>query len=177
MNPAARSRAAGVGDRSLLVETKPKFLHKERWAKISSIEKSSRHSKITGDFGEHLTLYLLSKHEFECARIDHTGMDIIARNPMSNEVIGISVKSRSREAKQATGALKVPPDVFRKLLSACAAFKCVPYFSFVFDRDDKISVYMMSESVLRESCPNARKGLNWSMTPSATSRYCSHQNV
>ena len=56
------------------------------------ISKSTRHSKITGDFAEGLVLYWLSKHGFECARVDHTGMDLIARNPRNKELMGISVK-------------------------------------------------------------------------------------
>ena len=40
--------------------------------------KSSRHSKITGDFAEGLILYLLSKHGFESVRVDHTGIDLIS---------------------------------------------------------------------------------------------------
>ena len=60
------------------------------------IAKSSRHSKITGDFAESLVLYWLSKHGFESARVDHTGLDLLARNPRTNELMGISVKARSR---------------------------------------------------------------------------------
>jgi Holliday junction resolvase-like predicted endonuclease len=60
------------------------------------ILKSSRHAKITGDFAEALVLYWLSKYGFECARVDHTGIDIIARNPHTQELMGISVKSRCR---------------------------------------------------------------------------------
>lgn len=44
------------------------------------INKSTRHSKITGDFSESLVLYWLSKYGFECALVDHTGIDIIANN-------------------------------------------------------------------------------------------------
>jgi hypothetical protein len=46
--------------------------------KIMKINKSSGHAKITGDFGESLILYWLSKYGFECALVDHTGIDIIA---------------------------------------------------------------------------------------------------
>jgi transposase InsO family protein len=60
------------------------------------IKKSTRHAKITGDFGEALVLYWLSKYGFECAAVDHTGIDIIARNPHTKEVMGISVMRRSR---------------------------------------------------------------------------------
>ena len=42
-------------------------------SKEMNISKSSRHSKITGDFGETLILYWLSKYGFECALVDHSG--------------------------------------------------------------------------------------------------------
>ena len=64
---------------------------------LGEIEKSSRHQKITGDFGESLVLYWLSKHGYECALIDHTGIDILASK--NREVIGISVKTRSRSER------------------------------------------------------------------------------
>ena len=68
------------------------------------IKKSSRHSKLTGDFSEHLVLYWLSKYGFECARVDHTGIDLIACNPKTKERMGISVKSRCRyEGKEGQG--------------------------------------------------------------------------
>jgi len=62
------------------------------------IVKSSRHSKIAGDFGEYLILYWLSKYGFECARVDYTGIDLIARNPktgMKQKTIDIVGKSTS----------------------------------------------------------------------------------
>lgn len=62
------------------------------------IHKSSRHSKITGDFAENIVLYWLSKYGYECARIDHVGVDLIARRPSGKLTMGISVKSRSRES-------------------------------------------------------------------------------
>ena len=43
--------------------------------------KSSRHSKVSGQFGEILVAYLLSKEGFEVAQVDHTGLDILAVNP------------------------------------------------------------------------------------------------
>ncbi|MEW6067034.1 MAG: hypothetical protein AB1610_01865 [Nitrospirota bacterium] len=52
------------------------------------ITKSSRHSKITGNFAESLILYWLSKYGFECAKVEHTGIDIIARKPNLNTVMG-----------------------------------------------------------------------------------------
>src|SRR5258708_36213600 len=95
------------------------------------IDKSSRHSKITGDFAERLVLYWLSKYGFECAYIDHVGMDIIARNPHSPEVMGISVKSRSRNTGKEGTTLSVPVEHLQKLEKACEDFHCRPYLAIV----------------------------------------------
>ena len=96
------------------------------------IAKSTRHAKITGDLGEYLTLYWLSKHGFECARVDHTGIDIIARHPNRDELLGISVKSRSRTSGKETTSILIEGQQFEKVQQACEAFRCAPYFFFVY---------------------------------------------
>lgn len=147
------------------------------------IKRSTRHAKITGDFAEHLTLYLLSKQGFECARVDHTGMDIIARNPITNECMGISVKSRSRTPARAASSMNVEADNFNKLANACEAFGCVPYHSFVIDRkvngEEKISAYIMSQKTLFNLYPKAEVGhmIYWAMSPTAIEKYCSNPNI
>ena len=72
------------------------------------INKGARHAKITGDFGESVIMYWLSKYGFECALVDHTEIDIIARNPHACEVMGISVKSRSRTEGSETEYVTLP---------------------------------------------------------------------
>lgn len=105
------------------------------------IQKSSRHSKITGDFGETLVLYLLSKTGFECALVDHTGIDIIARALKSKEVMGISVKSRSRTTGAEGTNITIRRDDMEKAQNACKAFRCRPYFAFVIDEKGLIRVF------------------------------------
>ena len=58
--------------------------------------KSTRHSKIIGDFGEHFVCDKLSKSGFEVLRVDHTGLDVIAYNVVNERRLGITVKSRTR---------------------------------------------------------------------------------
>ena len=69
--------------------------------------KSTRHAKITGDFGEAAVLFYLSLSGYECARVDHTGMDLIARSARLPQPFGISVKARSRSPGTEQTALKV----------------------------------------------------------------------
>src|SRR5437667_9320111 len=109
-----------------------------------NVIKSTRHAKITGNFGEAMVLYWLSKYGFECALVDHTGIDIIARNPHTQEIMGISVKSRSRKEGTEQAYITIPNDNFTKAKAACAAFGCVPYFAIVIDAGEIIRAFILS---------------------------------
>lgn len=127
------------------------------------IKKSSRHSKITGNFAENLVLYWLSKYSFECANIDHTGIDIIAKNPHTKELMGISVKSRSRKEGTEGGYLGISNDNFVKIKKACDAFGCVPYFALVIDEVDKIYCFILSMEKLLKMFPKGEILVAWKM--------------
>ena len=73
--------------------------------------------------------YWLSKFGFECASVDHTGIDLIAGNPHTRELMGISVKNRTRVKGTEQDSITIPSDNFRKATLACEAFGCVPYFA------------------------------------------------
>jgi Holliday junction resolvase-like predicted endonuclease len=135
------------------------------------IAKSSRHSKITGDFAERLVLYWLSKHGFECALVDHVGLDIIARNPHNQEVMGISVKSRSRSSGTDGSSLSIPNDNLAKLDAACMAFNCKPYFAIVIDEAYTISVFILTKAHLVSISPPGREVISWKMRMANISHY------
>lgn len=141
------------------------------------ILKSSRHSKITGDFGETLVLYWLSKHGFECASVDHTGIDLIARNPHTKEIMGISVKSRSRSAGTESDFMSIPKDNFDKAKLACEVFGCVPYFAIVIDGGNSIKGFMLSMFHLLEIFPMGRAISAWKMTPKHLEKYYSDDEI
>ena len=141
------------------------------------ISKSSRHSKITGDFGEALVLYWLSKHGFECASIDHTGIDLIARNPNTKEIMGISVKGRCRNLGHESEFMSIPKDNFEKAKLACEAFGCIPYFAIVIDAKDSIKVFIISMSHLLELFPMGRAICAWKMTTKHLEKYYSNAEI
>lgn len=130
---------------------------------MPDIQKSSRHSKITGDFAEGLVLYWLSKHGFECAKVDHTGIDLIARNPLTNELMGISVKSRSRSDGTEKDGMNIPNADFRKVDVACRAFGCEPYFAIVIDGANSMKIFILSKSKLIEMFPPGKVVSIWKM--------------
>lgn len=134
------------------------------------ISKSSRHSKITGDFAEGLILYWLSKHGFECARVDHTGIDLIARNPHTHELMGISVKSRSRDVGTEKSTVRINRDNLTKLTEACAAFGCKPYFAVVVDAGQSIRCFIVTMKYLKRLAEE-QKHLYWGMGPKHQARY------
>lgn len=135
------------------------------------ILKSTRHSKITGSFGEALVLYWLSKHGFECAQVDHTGIDLIARNPLTGEFMGISVKSRSRSSGTEGTAVSITKGNFTKAEAACKAFGCIPYFALVVDAAGLIRAYLLPMSRLLEIYPVGKSVCSWSMRQKALDAY------
>jgi len=135
------------------------------------ISKSTRHAKITGDFGETVVLYWLSKYGFECAAVDHTGIDIIARNPHTKEVMGISVKSRSRSEGAEDEYVSIPNDNFDKAKAACAAFGCVPYFAIVVDAGNVIQGFIVPMKRLLAIFPKRKNGSGWKMTERYLKQY------
>jgi len=131
------------------------------------MQKSSRHSKITGNFGEALILYWLSKRGFECADVDHTGIDLIARRPSSEEVLGISVKCRSRtEVSDETGVNLLHTND-EKIEGACRAFRCIPYVAVVVDQGNTVRGYLTTLRHVRTEYP----GQSWRMSSAMTQRY------
>ncbi len=135
------------------------------------ISKSSRHSKITGDFGERLVLYWLSKYGFECAYVDHVGIDIIACNPYTKELMGVSVKSRSRDTGTESTTVNIPNDQLDKLRAACDAFRCEPYFAVVVDESDTILVHILSASHLVSLCPPGKRCMSWKTSKAWLAKY------
>lgn len=144
---------------------------------MMKINKSTRHAKITGDFGEAVVLYWLSKYGFECAPIDHTGIDIIARNPHTNEVMGISVKSRSRTERLEAEYVSIRNDSFNKAEVACEAFGCVPYFAVVVDAGDAIRVFILAMKRLLELFPKGKTGTGWKMSERYRKQYAADGEI
>lgn len=141
------------------------------------VSKSSRHSKMTGDFAEHLVLYWLSKHGFECARVDHTGIDLIARNPHTDEVMGISVKSRSRNPGTETTSISIHDSDIQKALKACTTFQCRAYFAIMADIKNKIVVFILSAQKLRKIFPNSKDVYAWRMTEKCLEQYYADSEI
>jgi hypothetical protein len=128
------------------------------------INKSSRHSKITGDFAEGLVLYWLSKHGYECARVDHVGIDLIASSPIKHERMGISVKGRSRYGGTEWESVNLPADGFVKATKACEAFGLIPYYAIVVDGGGFLRCFLISLEHLKEiTSGKAGKQRYWQM--------------
>jgi len=146
--------------------------------KMHDIMKSTRHSKITGDFAEALVLYWLSRDGFECARVDHTGIDLIARNRHSNEYMGISVKSRSRYAGTESESVNLPPDGFVKARKACEAFgDCVPYYAIVVDGSNAIRCFLLSLGHLESLIGKGNEMHYWRMDSRHLTAYAKDTEV
>ena len=111
------------------------------------IDKSTRHQKIIGDYGEWLVCNWLSRSRFEVSIVDHTGIDVIAYNPSTNQRLGITVKARTRNpGKEKTDVtiFRRKKDDHQKLLDACKAFACDPWIAVYVETTDIGDVYITS---------------------------------
>ena len=112
-------------------------------------------------------LYWLSKRGFECARVDHTGIDLIARRPGSTEVLGISVKCRSRDTGSESTGINFLVKEDSKIRLACKAFRCTPYVGFLADQGDVVRGFLIS---LKHARRISQVG-SWRMTLERVLRY------
>jgi hypothetical protein len=112
-----------------------------------AMEKSSRHSKIIGDFGEKLICNWLSRSGFEIIIVDHTGIDLLAYKKEPEQRLGITVKSRTRVDRKE----KEPVFIFedsrndeQKVTDACQAFACEPWIGIYVETTDYGELYLTS---------------------------------
>ena len=114
---------------------------------MMDIEKSTRHQKIIGDFGEGVLLNWLSRSGFEVCLADHTGLDVIAYHPTTKKRLGITVKSRTRNSDKkndSVNLLSKRKEDRKKLEAACRAFACEPYFAVYVETRDSADLYLTS---------------------------------
>jgi len=125
------------------------------------VKGSSRHSKITGDFAEALVLYWLSKCGYECAKIDHTGIDLIAA--IGSTRIGISVQARSRLPGKEKESVNLHP--FKEAQEACKPFGLIPYSAILVDRGGVVICYLLSLEHLEKIAGGKNEtSRSWSMS-------------
>jgi len=113
------------------------------------IEKSTRHQYIIGKFGEYLLVNWLSRSGFEVSLVDHTGLDVIAYNPKTNQRLGISVKSRTRNIGKETTSVNLlsyrnGKNDREKLIKACETFAAVPWIAVYVETAEYSDLYLVS---------------------------------
>ena len=123
--------------------------------------KSSRHSKIAGDFGEMIVLYYLSRYGFECARIDHTGIDLLARSADESRPRGITVKTASRIESRKDKPSRQPLSLMDEATKACVPFNADPYIAIVFDGIERICILLRSVEDIRQEQAGSKSLCFW----------------
>jgi Holliday junction resolvase-like predicted endonuclease len=137
------------------------------------IKKGSRHSKILGDFGEFYVCNWLSRSGFEVARVDYTGLDLIAYHPKKKMRIGISVKSRMRRVGKENEDVNLFQDDSRKnkFEKMCQAFNCEPWIAIYDEYRDAADLYLTSLDNYYEKYYSGSKKISWSMSNVMKDKY------
>jgi hypothetical protein len=102
---------------------------------------------------------------------------LIARNPVTNELMGISVKSRSRNIGKEKEGLNIPNDNFEKVDNACKSFGCVPYFAILFDGDEILTIFILSKEKLLEMFPSGKSVSIWKMGKIYLEKYKTDKDI
>ena len=111
------------------------------------IDKSSRHTRIVGHFGEYLVCNWLSRSGFEVSIVDHTGIDVIAYNRRTRQRLGVTVKSRTRSPGTEMGSvylLREAKSDRQKLGDACTAFGCDPWIAVYVECKNRADLFLTS---------------------------------
>jgi hypothetical protein len=147
------------------------------------IDKSTRHSKIIGEFGEAFLCNWLSRSGFEVAIVDHTGLDVIAYHPKTNRRLGITVKSRTRDTGKETDSVTVfsnnkQPGDREKLLEACTAFACEPWIAVYVETAKAADLYLMSLEQFETDCKKKSCAIGaWKMSKKHKLGYETNKDV
>ncbi len=148
------------------------------------IAKSSRHSKLIGEFGEAFLSNWLSHSRFEVTIVDHTGLDIIAYHQKTKRRLGITVKSRTRDSGKEAVSVNILSNQKdstdrAKLLAACEAFACEAWLAVYVESSESADLYLTSlkhyDEKYRPSKPRAID--TWNMGNKEKSAYAADPNV
>ena len=144
---------------------------------LPNIVKSSRHSKILGNFGESLILNWLSRSGFEVALLDHTGIDVLAYSPETGR-IGISVKSRTRmKGTESSSVTIFQPPKRKKMLDACESFGCEPWIGVYVETLDHADLYLTSLKNYDKKYRGGAIGNYWKMARKYRDMYNEDEKV
>ena len=146
------------------------------------INKSSRHSKIVGDFGEQIVANWLSRSGWQVVSVDHTGIDIIAYHRTSEERIGITVKSRTRKPGTETESVNLfsnKTDDREKIQTACKDFGCEPGIAVYVEAENSADLYLTSLANYDAQYRVRSKKVidDWKMSKNYLQRYTSDSKV
>lgn len=128
-----------------------------------AIQKSERHQKIIGQFGEHFVCNRLSCSGFDVMLVDHVGIDVIAfRNDVGR--LGISVKSRTRSRKKSDEeSVNLFSSTEDKLERVCKNLGLKPWIAVYAETEHCGDLYMTSLDNYRKKYQRNTKILVWDM--------------
>ncbi len=148
------------------------------------IEKSTRHQKIIGNFGESLVCNWLSRSGFEVTIVDHTGIDVLAYNSKTGERIGISVKSRTRVKGSETESVNIlsyrkEKNDRDKVFDACKAFEAKPWIAVYVESTDCADLFLISLKHYDRKYRGKTKRVidTWKLGPKDMKKYKADRNV
>jgi hypothetical protein len=143
----------------------------------ATITKSGYFSKIIGNFGENLVCNWLSRSGFEVALVDHTGIDVLAYQRVTDERLGITVKSRTRLTGKENECVNLfsyqrGKDDRQRVIDACKTFACKPWIAVYVETTVQADLFLTSLENFDAKYRRPDSGIDtWSMAPKCRKQY------
>jgi hypothetical protein len=142
------------------------------------IEKSSRYTKVMGDYGEQVVRKWLARSGWEVSdSSDQNGLDIKASRKLATGGyvrLGITVKARTRWEKNKNESVYVfhPKSKRKQLLEACEVWGLEPWIAVYVEFDDHADLYLTSlDNYDRKYGDNKTVVDAWSITDNMRAEY------
>ena len=140
-------------------------------------ENNPQHSKITQDFAEAAVFYWLSKCGFNCLRVDHKVIAIIAKKPDIKGRFGVLVKIGNGKVETDRELVSVTERELKRVKTDCSALKCIPCIAVLMEQKEETWILMSTLKHLSEIQPSGTATVAWKMTQAGMMQYLSDNEI
>jgi hypothetical protein len=119
------------------------------------------------DFLEGFLFYWFSEHGFKCAKVERNGIDFLARNLATKELLGIAIRS----ANPTEDRVVVSRENLDDARASCAGFDAVPWFAFAAVGAGSTLFFVTGAERLLDMFAAGMDAVEWSLGPEAQLGY------
>ena len=119
------------------------------------------------EFLEAFLFYWFSENGFKCARVERNGIDFLAKNVKTGELLGIAVRGATAPGQR----VSVPREELEDARTACTGFDATPSFAFASFDTEETWIFVVRGDRLESMTGSGTNGIDWSFSEAAMDEY------